>query len=144
MDVYIDQLTLEKNGTKYNNTVDITINPQQINKLDDLIQGIPENTTYELTTSIATDHHDSQIYQELKNQLFANHYRISIKPTNLAVQDKLEIIRATAEDLELGSQILGDLNGYTEPIIIRIYNCDNQTLETLSNYYNITNIRHVS
>ena len=144
VDVYIDQLTLEKNGTKYNNTVDITINPQQINKLDDLIQGIPENTTYELTTSIATDHHDSQIYQELKNQLFANHYRISIKPTNLAVQDKLEIIRATAEDLELGSQILGDLNGYTEPIIIRIYNCDNQTLETLSNYYNITNIRHVS
>lgn len=143
-DIYIDQLTLEKNGSTYNNTVDITISPEQINTLSQLNDGIPENTSYEITTTIATDHQDSQTYQELKNQLYENHLRISIKPTNLAIQDKLEIIRATAEDLELGSNILGQINGYTEPIIIRIYNCNNETLETIMNNYNVTNINYVT
>ena len=143
VDIYMDQLTLEKNGTKYNNTADITINPEKINTLNEITKGIPENTSYEITTTIATDHKDSYIYQDLKNQLFANHYRISIKPTNLALQDKIDIVRATSEDIELGSQILGELNGYTEPIIIRIYNYDNKTLESISNNYNVTNIRYI-
>lgn len=143
-DIYIEQLTLEKDDAKYNKTADITINSEHINTLNELTQGIPNNTDYEITTTISIDPKDSQTYQILRNKLIENHYRISIKPSNTAIQDKIEIIRGTEKDLQIGNDILGNINGETSNIIIRIYNYDNSTIKTLEDNYNVTNIKYIT
>jgi hypothetical protein len=143
-DIYIDQMTLEKTENKYNNTVELTINPLSIATLNELVQGIPNGTNYEITTTVSTNHEGSQIYQNLTNQLYANHERISIKPLSVSLQDQIEIVRATSKEINIGNDVLGQIDGQTGQIKLRIYNCDNNTLQTIKNNYNVTNVEYVS
>ena len=143
-DIYIDELTLEKNGSKYNNTVECTISPMNINTLNELITGIPNGTNYEISTTVASSTKDTQTYQEITNQLYENHCRICIKPENAALQDQIEIIRATGKEINIASNILNQLDGKTDSIKLRIYNCNNTTLENIESNYNVTNVGYIS
>ena len=143
-DIYIDKLTLDKTDQKYNNTVEVTISPMKVNTLSDLIKGIPNGTNYEISAEVGSTHKDSQVYQEITNQLYANHYRISIKPNNAAIQDQIEIEKATANEINIASNILGQIDGQSNLIKIRVYNCNNNTLQEIKNNYNVTNVEYVS
>lgn len=140
-DIYIDKITLETNGEKYQNLKEITISSDNISTLNDLVSGIPNGTYYELSTKIAIDSHQSQSYQELANELYKDK-RISIKVAEVNPQDIINIVRATHNEINTGNNILGTINGQTDTITIRIYNCTDNQLQTIEHNYNVTNIEN--
>lgn len=142
-DIYIDKITLETNGTKYQNLKEITINSENISTLNDLISGIPNGTEYEISTKIAIDSNPSQTYQKLANELYKDK-RISIKVSTANPQDIINIVRANPKEINTGNNILGTINGQTDTITLRIYNCTDNQLQTIKNNYNVTNVENVT
>ena len=118
-DIFIDQISLETNGDSYNFT-DSLIAPKKIKDLNELTSEIPDGAEYEISTTVAIDNLDSVKYQELANALYKN------KKPCIVLKDGqsnvLEINRASKEDIELASDVLGDLDGETSQIHIRTYN----------------------
>ena len=96
---------------------------------------------YEITTAIAVDELTTINYQDLTNSLYSHDKRISIKGSNAGIYNQLIITRATGDEINLADGILGNFNGATSPITIRIYDCSEQDLKTIENNYNVTNIK---
>ena len=57
---------------------------------------------------------------------------------------EIEIIRATGKEINIASNILNQLDGKTDSIKLRIYNCNNTTLENIESNYNVTNVGYIS
>ena len=140
-DIYIDSISLETNGKKFNNLTEVTVKPENITSLNELISGIGNTTNYEITTAIAVDELTTINYQDLTNSLYSHDKRISIKGSNAGIYNQLIITRATGDEINLADGILGKFNGATSPITIRIYDCSEQDLKTIENNYNVTNIK---
>ena len=140
-DIYIDSISLETNGKKFNNLTEVTVKPENITSLNELISGIGNTTNYEITTAIAVDELTTINYQDLTNSLYSHDKRISIKGSNAGIYNQLIITRATGDEINLADGILGNFNGATSPITIRIYDCSEQDLKTIENNYNVTNIK---
>ena len=81
------------------------------------------------------------IFSGLTNSLYSHDKRISIKGSNAGIYNQLIITRATGDEINLADGILGNFNGATSPITIRIYDCSEQDLKTIENNYNVTNIK---
>ena len=45
-------------------------------------------------------------------------------------------------ELDDGNSILGNVNGMTSEIFIRIYNCSDKDIENIKNSYDVINIRN--
>lgn len=136
-DVYIEQVSLETDGTTYANITDIQAAPKEINSLDDLISEIPKESNYEISTTLALDNLDGVKYQKLLNALNEN------KRPCIILNDEgnaLEINRADKTDLEMANHILGDFNGQTSQIKIRIYNTTDDDLKAIQSAYNVLSI----
>ena len=140
-DIYIDTISLESDGNKFNNLTEVTINPENITSLSDLISGIDNNTDYEITTTVSVDELSTIDYQDLSNNLYSHDKRISLKGSNTGLYNQLIITRATSGEINLADNILGNFDGKTSPITIRIYDCSEQDLKTIENNYNVTNIK---
>ena len=140
-DVYIDSMTLEMNGDKYSNLCEIKANPKNISSINDLISGIGNDTDYEITTTITVDSFESGKIQEVINALFQNDGRISVKASNTGLTDQINIVRGTSEELSQISNILGDFNGITSKITIRIYNCSDDDINAIENNFDVINIQ---
>lgn len=140
-DIYIDTISLESDGNKFNNLTEVTINSENITSLSDLISGIDNNTDYEITTTVSVDELSTIDYQDLSNNLYSHDKRISLKGSNTGLYNQLIITRATSEEINLADNILGNFDGKTSPITIRIYDCSEQDLKTIENNYNVTNIK---
>ncbi len=140
-EVYIDTMTLEMNGDKYPNLVEIKAKPKNITSLNDLITGIPNNAEYELSTTITLNSLESSKLQEITNALYQNNGRISIKGSNSGLTDQITIVRGTNSELTQMNQILGNFSGITNEITIRIYNCSDNDINTIQNNFNVTNIQ---
>ena len=136
-DIYIDQVSLETNGDVYANITDFQIAPKEINSLNDLISEIPNGTDYEISTTLALDNLDSIKYQKLLNALNNN------KKPSIILNDEgnaLEINRANKADLDMANHILGDFNGQTSQIQIRIYNSTNDDSKAIQSSFNVLSI----
>ena len=140
-DIYIDSMTLEMNGEKYSNLTEIKVAPENITSIDDLISDLPENATYEITTTISVDSVETTTFQEINNLLFENNERISVKATNTGYTDQISIVRATNTELSQVSPIIGEFNGITGQITIRIYNCSDSDINTIENNFDVINIQ---
>ena len=140
-DVYINSMTLEINGDKYSNVTEIKINPKNITSLNDLVSGISNETDYEITTTITLDSLESTTIQKIINILFQNNARISFKGSNSGVTDQINIVRATSTEISQINSILGDFNGITNEITIRIYNCSDNDINNIKNNYDVVNIQ---
>ena len=140
-DIYIDTISLESNGNKFNNLTEVTISPENITSLNNLISGIGNNTNYEITTSVSIDELSTIDYQSITNSLYAHDKRISISGSNTGLYNQLTITRATSEEINLVDSILGNFDGTTGQITIRIYDCTGEDLKTIENNYNVTNIK---
>ena len=119
-DVFIDSISLETNGDTYASITDFQIAPKEINGFNELISEMPKGSQYEISTSIAIDNLDSVKYQKLVNALNKNK-----KPCIILKDDGtniLKINRANKTDLEIANKALGEFNGQTSEIQIRIYN----------------------
>lgn len=142
-DIYINKITLETDGEKYSNVTEIKASPKNITKINDLTKGIENNTRYEISTIITTNHQESIKYQEISNILFDTNKRISIKATNTGIQNQITLIKSTSTEINNANNVLGSFTGLTGEITIRIYNCTSEDLNTIEKNFNITNIQKI-
>lgn len=140
-DIYIDQITLESNGEKYDNLCEIQAKPMEITSIKDITDKIPENTDYELTTILSLDSLDSIDAQKILNKISSHDKRSSIKTENSMEDNQLIIKRATDENLNDVDSILGSFTGITDEITIRIYDCTDSQIDEISKNFDIINIR---
>ena len=138
-DIYIDHISLESNGEKYKNLCEIKVKPIQISSLNDLANKIPANADYEITTSIALDSLSAHDEQNITNNLLNNGKRESIK--GIISDDSLNIKKATKENINDADSVLGNLNGTSEDITIRIYDCQDSQIKEISKNFDVINIR---
>lgn len=141
-DIYIDQISLETSGEKYQNVKEITISPREITKISDLYSKIPKNIKYELSTQVATLKIDSPTCQKLLNKL-NDIKRPTLTPSNDQL-NSLKIFKSDEITLKEASTILGPINGQTNNIIIRVYNCTDNDLNIIKNNYEVININTIS
>lgn len=144
VDIYIEHITLETDGEKYNNVTEIQVKPENITNLEDIAENIPNETNYTIYTTVATDSIDSQILQNLANVLQFDGKRESIRSLSDSIQNQLLIFMAQKKELSVASEILGTLNGQTSTITIRIYNTTENDIQSIKNSYDVINIRKVS
>ncbi len=141
-DIFIEQISLESNGDQYANVTDITVAPKNINSIDEIISGIPDETEYEISTTIAIDNLDNVKYQKLLNALYNNK-----KPSmvlGIGQNNMLEVNRAKGDDFKVANKVLGSFNGETSQIQIRIYNCTPKDTKAIESSYNVLKIAKVS
>jgi hypothetical protein len=141
-EIYIDQMTLKVNGEKHKNITEVSISPMSINSFAELYKGLEKFNNYEISTTIALNDSDSVSYQNIDNDLF----NITKRPSIQMVSNyhELKISRAKYEDLKIANDDYKSLNGQTEPITIRIYNCSNEELNIIKNNFNVTNIKQIN
>lgn len=140
-DIYINSITLETDGQRYNNLTEITLKPEDINSLNDLISGLPNSTNYEISATIALESLDSTHVQEINNQLYNSTGRIAIKGSNTGLYNQISLVRATSDEIHIADSILGSFNGRTGEITIRIYNCSDNDIELIKNNFDVSNIQ---
>ena len=140
-DIYIDQVSLETNGDSYSNITDFQIAPKEINSINDLVSGIPKESKYEISTTLALENFDAMKYQKLLNGLNNNK-----KPCIILNSEgnTLEINRANKTDLDIANDILKDFNGQTSQIQIRIYGSSKDDSKAIESSYNVLNTYKVS
>ena len=139
-DIYIDTISLENDGSKYDNLVEFKISPEKINSLNDLCKNLTD-CDCDITTTVTVDSVDTIKLQEIANKLNSNDKRLSIKASANS-DNQIIITKATVKDINTGSSILGNINGVTDQITIRVYNCSDNQLETIKNNYDVTNIKN--
>ena len=140
-DIYIDQVSLETNGDTYDNITDFQIAPKEIDSINDLVSKIPKGSKYEISTTLALDDLDTLKCQKLANALNNN------KKPSIILNEKgngLEINRADEADLDMANHILGEFNGQTSQIQLRIYNSTDDLSRAIESDYNVLSIHKVS
>ncbi|MBE6499741.1 MAG: adhesin [Methanobrevibacter thaueri] len=141
-DIYFDHIILESNGEKYKDLSEIKVKPEEITSINDLIKKIPNNTNYELSTDISFDSINTKDIQEITNKLIIHDKRLSIKSATSDIDNQLIIKRATNQDLKDADSVLGSVNGVTNEITIRIYNCSDSQVKDISENFDVINIRN--
>lgn len=139
-DIFIDTISLESDGSKYENLKEFTVKSQNITSLSDLNKNL-SGLDYELSTAVAVDSIDSTKIQELENKINSHDKRMSIKTANNELVKQILISKATNQNIEDGNSVLGPINGVTDDITIRVYNCSDSDLKNIKNNYEVTNIR---
>ena len=140
-DVYIESMTLEINGEKYSNLTEVKLQPKNITSVNDLISGISNDTDYEISGTVSLDELETTKFQEINNTLSEKGDRVSIKGSNAGLVNQISIVKATSDEITLIDPMIGDFNGITGEITIRIYNCDDNDINTIKQNYNVTNIQ---
>ena len=140
-DIYIDHISLESNGEKYNNLCEIRLKAEEISSIEDLTSKIPNNTDYELSTEISLDSLSSKDVQKITNKLSDNSKRASIK-TSSDMDNQLIIKRACKSDLNDADSIFGSIDAVTDEITIRIYDCTESQVNEISKNFDVINIRN--
>ena len=108
-DIYIKTLSIETNGTKYENLVEFNVKPMNISSLNDL---------------------NSKDKRE------------SIKCQDPGTNTKLKIIKSTNDNIKDANSVLGNFNGITKDITIRVYNCSDSQMNAIKNSYDVLNIKN--
>ena len=139
-DIYINTISIETDGSKYENLKEFTIKPENITALNDLNKNL-SNMDYEVSTSISVDSIDSMKIQEMENTINSHDKRLSIKTVSTELTNQVLLVKSNNQNLKDGDSTLGPLNGITDTIKIRVYNCSETDLNTIKNNYEVTNIQ---
>lgn len=139
-DVYIDHISLEVNGEKYNMT-EITVEAEKINSLSDLTSKIGNGSYYEVSCKIAIESLTANQIQEISNLLLQHNKRVSVKTPTSDMDKQLVLSKATAQDIEDASSILGNVNGITDKITIRVYDSTDKELDNIKKNFDVVNVR---
>lgn len=139
-DIYIDKLSLETDGSKYSDLVEIKANPEKIAKLNDLNNNLSD-TEFEISTTVSLDSVDSIKIQEIANKINSQDKRVAIKAPANGIGNKLVLECANEQNLNDANSILGNINGVTDEITMRIYNCSDSQLNQIKDSYDVINIR---
>lgn len=140
-DIYIDTISLETDGNIYDNLTEVTLKPMKISSVNDLRKNLT-NDNYEISTTITIDSIDSEKIQEMKNLISSHDKRSSIKTSNDEINNLIIFSKSDKQNLDDANSVLGNINGLTNEITIRIYNCSDSDLDNIKNNYDIINIRN--
>lgn len=140
-DIYIDKISIETDGSVYENLTEFSVNAKNITSLNDLRKNIT-NANYDISTTIAINPINNGKMQELENVISMHNKRLAIKTTNTEFENQLIITKADKQTLDDGNSVLGNVSGVTEKITIRIYNCSDSDIQNIKNNYDVTNIRN--
>lgn len=140
-DIYIDKISIETDGSVYENLTEFSVNAKNITSLNDLRKNIT-NANYDISTTIATNPINNGKMQELENVISMHNKRLAIKTTNTEFENQLIITKADKQTLDDGNSVLGNVSGVTEKITIRIYNCSDSDMQNIKNNYDVINIRN--
>ena len=139
-DIYIDKISLETDGSKYDHLVDAKLKPKNITSLHTLVDKLPNDTDYEISTTISLDSIDIVKMQEIANKINSKDKRLGILAENSNLDNQITLVRANNENIDIADSILGNFNGTTDDITIRIYNCSDTQLNAIKNNYEVMNI----
>lgn len=143
-DIYINQITLKSNGKKYKNVTDLEIQSQKISTLSKFVSGIPKGTNYTISTRISINNVNNNVFQNLSNAMYSDLKKESIRPTFKNSYLQLALVMANNEDINLASKILGNINGESDTINIRIYNSNKEQIEAIKKNYDVISINNVT
>lgn len=139
-DIYIDKISLETDGSKYENLVEIKTNPEKISSINDLNKNL-SGTEFEMTTTISFDSINLVKIQEIINKINSQDKRSAIKTPVTGLGNGLVLEKANQQNLNDANSILGNINGITDEITIRVYNCSDSQLNQIKDNYDVINIR---
>lgn len=141
-DIYINTISLETDGSKYEHLVEFHINPENVTSLNDLVDGIPENTDYEISTRISTDSVESTKMQQASNYMDSQDKKSPIKAMTNNLGTQIVITKAKENNIKDFNSVLGNVSGITEEITIRVYNCSDSQMNAIKNNYDVLSIRN--
>jgi hypothetical protein len=141
-DIYIDNVIIECNGDKYSNLTEIKLKGKNISSLKDLTSSIPNGTEYEISTKITFDELNYTDVQQITNLISNHNKRFAIKTTGSDHDNQLIIVRADNETIGYGDSVLGNVNGVSDEITIRIYNCSDSQINAIKNSGDVLSIRN--
>ena len=141
-DIYIDSISLENDGSKYKNLTEFKIQSENITSLKNLTSGIPNNTQYEITTTISLENIGTGEMQEIENKMMSDNKRLGITGLRTNLENQIKLTQADNQNIIDGNSVLGNINGFTSEITLRVYNCTPEVEKTIENNYNIHNVRH--
>lgn len=139
-DIYIDTISLEVDGSKYDNLVEFTVKPQNITSLNDLTKNLTD-TDFEISTTVSLDSIDAIKIQEITNKINSQDKRFAIHTFGASLDDQIVLEKANMKNINDGAAALGNINGLTDDITIRVYNCSDSQIENIKNNYDVINIR---
>lgn len=137
-DIYINKISLETDGSKYDNLVEVAAKPKGITSIADLVNNMSGD--YEITTSISADSIDANKLQEIINAMNEHGKRMSLRTSD--VDNQIYLDRSDASNIKDIDSILGNITGMTGDITIRIYNCSDSQLNLIKDSFEVTNIRN--
>ena len=140
-DIYIDHISLESNGEKYKNLCEIKVKPEEITSLKDLTDKIPKNSNIELSTELSLDDISAKDMQGIANKLKSKDKRTSLKTETTDMNNQIIINRATRQNLDDADSVLGTIDGMTDEITVRIYDCDDKQINEIAKNFDVINIR---
>lgn len=140
-DIYIDHISLEVNGTKYDNLTEITVEPEKISSLSDLTSKIGKDSNYEVSSKIAIESLTANQVQEIKNLLTKHNKRVSVKTPTSDMDKQLVLSKATEQDIDDASSVLGNINGITDEITIRVYDSTDNQIDNIKKNFDVIKIK---
>lgn len=140
-DIYLDTISLESDGSKYSNLTEFEINPINITSVNDLRKNMTASD-YEISTTLTVTSLDAVKIQELENAINAHNKRLGIKTSFADNNNQLYLEKADKQNLDFANSILGDMNGISEKITLRVYNCSDSDIKNIQDNYEVINIRH--
>lgn len=141
-DIYIDTISLEVDGSKYDNLVEFKVKPQNITSLNDLTKNLTD-TDFEISTTVSLDSVDAIKIQDIKNQINSQDKRFAIHTFGADLDNQIILEKANMKNINDGNTALGNINALTDEITIRVYNCSDSQIENIKNNYDVINIRKV-
>ncbi|MDO5824231.1 adhesin [Methanobrevibacter sp.] len=139
-DVYVDKISLETDGSKYENLVEVKASPEKIQTINDLNKNL-SGADFEISTTVTLDSFDLMEIQEITNIINSNDKRLAIKTPNSGLGNSIILENANGQTLDYANSVLGNINGLTDEITIRVYNCSDSQLDQIKNNYDVINIR---
>ena len=138
-DIYIDKISLESDGSTYDNLVEFTLKPKNITSLADLTNNLTGD--YEISTTVSLDSIDVKKIQEITNNLNENGKRFSIKSSNTDFDNQIILEKANETNIKAGDAILGNIDAVTGQITIRIYDCNDSQINLIKDNFDVVNMR---
>lgn len=141
-DIYINTISLESDGSKYDNLVEFTIKPEKIASLHDLTAKIPDGTDFEMSTAISMDSLDAVKVQEITNVLNDHGKRTSVTPSGTDMESQLILAKSSANEINDADSVLGNINAVTGDITLRVYDCTDSQMKSIQKNFEVTNTRN--
>lgn len=139
-DIYINTISIESDGSKYENLKEFTIKPENITSLNDLNKNLT-GMDYEISTTISVDSVDSVKIQDMENKINSHGKRLSIKTLSTELSNQILLEKSNDQNLKDADSTLGPVNGLTDTIKLRVYNCSENDANLIKNNYEVTNIQ---